>query len=234
MFNQNVISSLCSWRDWYLPGAKLWQMNCKAVQRMERRRFEYSCTFCTRFLQQGQNSCTWKINSGSYARYLIRGSIYWFIWIKNSNSSQMRGNSLLKSIQLEITKKPPLALLFYRNLDERHCLFVNLAFFLVSQQSTRSFTTHQPDLFTNWGQMRNSPSYHVHVKLIITQDCSEHYKLFVIIIITISIALISWAHGPLQCIKENRKIICIEHEINYIKIFFTTHEEEEKGQIYKN
>ena len=127
---------------------------------------------------KGQNSCTWKINSGSYARYLIRGSIYWFIWIKNSNSSQMRGNSLLKSIQLEITKKPPLALLFYRNLDERHCLFVNLAFFLVSQQSTRSFTTHQPDLFANWGQMRNSPSYHVHVKLIITQDCSEHYKLF--------------------------------------------------------
>lgn len=81
-------------------------------------------------------------------------------------------NSLLKSIQLQITKKPPFALLFYRNLDERHCL-LTWPSFLVSQQSTRSFTTHQPDLFTNWGQIRNSTSYHVDVKLIITQECSE-------------------------------------------------------------
>ena len=35
-----------SWRGCYLTGAKFWQRNCKAMQRMERRRFEYSCAFC--------------------------------------------------------------------------------------------------------------------------------------------------------------------------------------------
>ena len=51
-----------SQRGCYLMWAKFWQRNCKAKQRMERRRLEYSCTFCIRFLQQSQNTCIHKNN----------------------------------------------------------------------------------------------------------------------------------------------------------------------------
>ena len=68
-----------SQRGCYLMWAKFWQRNCKAKQRMERRRLEYSCTFCIRFLQQSQNTCIHKNNSSSYAGYLIRGFIYWYL-----------------------------------------------------------------------------------------------------------------------------------------------------------
>ena len=47
-------------RGCYLTEAKFWQRNCKAMQRMERRRFEYSCAFCIHFLQQSQNTCMQK------------------------------------------------------------------------------------------------------------------------------------------------------------------------------
>ena len=69
----------CSRRGCYWTWAKFWQRNCKAKQRMERRRLEYSCTFCIRFLQQSQNTCIHKNNSSSYAGYLIRGFIYWYL-----------------------------------------------------------------------------------------------------------------------------------------------------------
>ena len=66
-------------RGCYWTWAKFWQRNCKAKQRMERRCLEYSCTFCIRFLQQSQNTCIHKNNSSSYAGYLIRGFIYWYL-----------------------------------------------------------------------------------------------------------------------------------------------------------
>lgn len=63
----------------FLGSAKFWQRNCIAKQRMERRRFEYSCALCVRFLQQSQNSCKHQNNSGSYVGYLVRGFIYWYL-----------------------------------------------------------------------------------------------------------------------------------------------------------
>ena len=66
-------------RGCYWTWAKFWQRNCKAKRRMERRRLEYSCTFCIRFLQQSQNTCIHKNNSSSYVGYLIRGFIYWYL-----------------------------------------------------------------------------------------------------------------------------------------------------------
>ena len=69
----------CSRRGCYWTWAKFWQRNCKAKQRMERRRLGYSCTFCIRFLQQSQNTCIHKNNSSSYVGYLIRGFIYWYL-----------------------------------------------------------------------------------------------------------------------------------------------------------
>ena len=109
----------------------------------------------------------------------------------------MRGNSLLKSIQLEITEKlyslPSLS--FFTEIWMRNiaCL-LTWPSFLVSQQSTRSFTIPPTRLVHKLGANEKftllscTCQINYHTKMF---RALKRFVIIIIIIITISIALIS-------------------------------------------